>query len=293
MTDRPADFEAVARDDQMLDVLARGGRPGGNDPVIQALYAWRAELSAGIDEAARPVDGVRPADGVAPAIGVARVNGVRPAIVKPGIAPDQDQPAVRSKARRRAAVAAVLVGLSAGFGGVAVAAADAQPGSPLWPITKVIYADTAADRQATADVHAALSKARRALAEGRTNDAERYLDEASRRAAAADPKDADALRHEVAAVRARLDERKKSGGSGDGSPSPSPSGSGTPSVSPSLPSPSPSASASGGKDDSGKHKPSPPGGRDKDSRLNTQAEETAASLLLPDATSVTGQIPGF
>ncbi len=311
MTERAVDFEAVARDDQMLDLLARGGRPGGNDSVIQALYAWRTDLSAGVDELARPANGVRRVNGAA-AIGVARVNGVRPvnghAISGTSVEgstrinrarPDTDPEArsddnVRTWGRRRAAVAAVVVGLSAGFGGVAVAAADARPGSPLWPITKVIYADTAADRQASADAEAALVRARRALAQGRTSDAERYLDEASRHAAAADPEDADELRREMAAVRAQLDERKSSGGSDTSSPDPSPSegDGGAPVETPGLPTP-----GAGDKDGSGSHgSTDQPGGGNNGGTHgggNTHTEGESTSLSVPDYTIVTGELPEF
>jgi hypothetical protein len=321
------DFEAVARDDQLLDLLGRGARPGGNDAVIHALYAWRSDLAAGVDDVtplngAAPVNGVGPAkaNGAAPAIGVARVNGTRPLNgvrpvngrvngvqpvngspringTKPGTGPearDGHTDDVRRWGRRRAAVAAVVVGLSAGLGGVAVAAADARPGSPLWPITKVIYSDTAADRQASADAEAALDKARRALAQGRMSDAERYLDEASRRAAAADPEDADDLRQEMDAVRAQLDERKTTTGSDGAAPTPSPSsGEGDAPVSPpALPTPD----ADSGKDGSGSRggKDQPDDNRDghrDDGNTHTDAEST--ELSVPDYTIVTKQLPEF
>ena len=119
---------------------------------------------------------------------------------------------------RRMTAAAVAVGMITGFGGVVFAAADAEPGSLLWPVTRMVYADRAEAIQARVDAEAALDRARRAIDEGRTADAERYLDEAARKAEAADAKTAARLRDQVQAERERLATNPEEGPTPGGSP---------------------------------------------------------------------------
>jgi hypothetical protein len=196
-------MDAVARDDELLDLLGAGQHPDSDDPAIQALRAWRAEISTGLDDGRPPVP----------------VNGHRAHQVREVVTPLNSEAHTgwdgtghrarhRPPRRRRSMIAVVAVGLSAGLSGVAVAAADADPGSPLWPITKVIYSDTAAERQAEADAEAALDRARRALAEGRVEDAKRYLDEANRRAGAVRSGEADKLRDDLDAMRSQIEQKQ-------------------------------------------------------------------------------------
>lgn len=275
MSEHPLEREEVARDDAFLDLLGSGAAPQTNDPAIRALYLWRIDISTGLtDSPAAKVNGHRraypcgdtiPEPGLNGSSGSARSGELSPSI-RPGVdTPSGETPAGerttsrrsrhrRRPGRRRATVAAAAVGLSAGLSGVAVAAADAQPGSPLWPITKVIYSDTAADRQAEADAEAALDQARQALAEGRMADAQRYLDEANRRAGAVHSDEADELRDDLNAVRSEIKE-KENGGSTEPSNPPSDSDGSTDggtSPTPEPPAPSPT---SGGKDGKGKGDP--------------------------------------
>ncbi|MQA27808.1 MAG: hypothetical protein GEU94_20655, partial [Micromonosporaceae bacterium] len=111
-------------------------------------------------------------------------------------------------ARRRAMVAAAVVGAFGGLGSVTVAAADAGPGSPLWPITKVVYTEAAQERQAKVDAMVALTKARTALADGRLHDAAQHLDRAARWANEVDPATAVELRKAVDQLRGQLQERQ-------------------------------------------------------------------------------------
>jgi len=196
--ERPPDMEAVSRDDKLLDLLGAGQHPDTDDPVIQALHTWRADISAGLQD--RPTNGhhTHRIRSVVTPLNIEAATGQRDA----GHRPRHRRP------RRRSMIAVVAVGLSAGLSGVAVAAADADPGSPLWPITKVIYSDTAAERQAEADAEAALDRARRALAEGRVDDAKRYLDEANRRAGAVHSGEADDLREDLDAMRSEIEKKQ-------------------------------------------------------------------------------------
>ncbi|MEV6526407.1 hypothetical protein AB0M43_31170 [Longispora sp. NPDC051575] len=75
--------------------------------------------------------------------------------------------------------AAAVVVLAAGGGGVA-AAGNARPGSPLWPVTRVVYADRAASTLAETRAEESLNLATQALETGRPEDAQKYLAEAER-----------------------------------------------------------------------------------------------------------------
>ncbi|MGH3648038.1 MAG: hypothetical protein ACRDTM_12785 [Micromonosporaceae bacterium] len=307
MNDPAINLEAVARDDQLLTQLGSGLLPDTNDEAIRALYAWRTDLARDIGGATP--DATRRANGVAPAIGIARVNGAtringaalvngarvngvkRPADTDrepPQSEADLEPP--RRRGRRRAMVAAIAVGLSGGLGSVAVAAADAQPGSPLWPITKVIYADTAADRQAQADAEAALAKAKKALDEGRVADAERYLDEADRRAGSVDSAEGEELENEVDTVREELKDRDggdKTGDSpGGGSDNPTSPGTSVPTT-PALP--TPGADSKKGKDAEREGREERDG---RDTRDDKPSPGSSSELSLdPDTGLITKQLP--
>lgn len=226
---QPVDLEAMARDDQLLDLLASGALPESQEPVIQALCTWRAELSANMPETSLPLPGAQPgrakANGVrvngtavngakvkGSKVNAAKVNGAKLDGARPEPARDLTDRRRRNLAhkprrgRRRAIVAASLIGLSSGLGGVTVAAADAEPGSALWPITKAIFTEAAQDKEAEAEARRALKNARNALDEGRVDDAERYLDEAERKADSTDTGTAEELRNEADAVRDRIDD---------------------------------------------------------------------------------------
>lgn len=327
MSDPAVNFEAVARDDQLLTQLGSGILPDTTDQTVRALYAWRTDLDRDLDGVATPA--TRPANGAGRAIGIARVNGAaritgaqlngarvngtkvngtkvngvklngagrvngvhRDGAGTPAVElePDDDIQPFRRPGRRRAMVAAVVVGLSGGLGSVAVAAADARPGSPLWPITKVIYADTAEDRQAAADAAAALAKARQALEDGRVDDAERYLDEADRRADSADSAESEDLQDEVDEVREQLQDREEKPTTPDDPDNPPDDDSdppGTTVPTPSLPAPG----AEDGKDGRDGERDGRDGkdGRDGGKERSGSSEELS---LVPDTEPITKQLP--
>jgi hypothetical protein len=268
---------AVSRDDKLLDLLGAGQHPQTDDPVIQALDAWRADISTGLGH--RPVNGhhARKARSVVTPLGSEAFT-------------DQGQSGHRARhrrpLRRRSVLAVVAVGLSAGLSGVAVAAADADPGSPLWPITKVIYSDTAAERQAEADAEAALDRARRALAEGRVDDAKRYLDEANRRAGSVHSGKADDLREDLDAIRTEIEKEQTDETSAEPSDPPeepdAPSDDGD-SATPTPETPSPTTSPEGKT----KGKGGPGGGRpDTDRQLEATSPEPTSSDVTGSPTAL-------
>lgn len=121
----------LERDDELLTALSRGVRPDPDDPIIELLADWHADIST-------------PLPALAPARAPRRF--LRPFLV--------------------AAAAAVFA-----LGGTAALAATAQPGSPLWPITKVIYPDRADSRTAAQAAQRLLDQAATAVAEHREPDA--------------------------------------------------------------------------------------------------------------------------
>ncbi|HEX2418849.1 MAG TPA: hypothetical protein VHJ83_12120 [Micromonosporaceae bacterium] len=278
MRERPLDTEAVSRDDELLNLLGSGESPDTTDPVIQALHAWQVDISTGLDDAR-----------------TTGLNGhghrMRPASVRSetpstegGTSPGGRH---RRHGRRRSTFAAVAIGLSAGLSGVAVAAADAGPGSPLWPITKVIYSDVAAERQAEADAEAALDRARQALEEGRMEDAERYLNEADRQAGAVHSGQAAKLRSDLNDVRSQIAEKQTDDTASEPS-APSETETPTdddeePAPTPEVPEPSTSTGAKGEKDKNGPRERN----RQESTRDGLEAtspEPTSSEEPVPDLT---------
>jgi hypothetical protein len=215
----PVSPEQLAFDDALLDSLAAGEPAPEDDSLAVMLSAWNASLSA--DPISEPV-------------------------------PVSPTPVVRRRrplsARLVAAIAGAVVILG---GGLTAGAANAGPGSPLWPITKIVYADRAGSRAAMQEATAFLDQATTAYADRRFADA---LD-LTNKAAALLPKVTDAadrqrltsrierLRAALAAVTLPVPGASPSAPSGV-APSPNPSGV-TPSTTP-RPSTSPSPSTSQG-----------------------------------------------
>ncbi|MGY0234718.1 anti-sigma-D factor RsdA [Longispora urticae] len=217
-------FEEFARTDALLDALGRGGPVPAGDPLVDALAAWRADVTADEDPSLRaggsfgltanssldPDAAIRLDDSVRD--GAARLDLVavesgdrartggsvesgdlgrsggagRPAGPgKPagpgGIGGSPGVAVVRGGRSRRRLVlaAAAVVVLAAGGSGVA-AAGNARPGSPLWPVTRVVYADRAASTLAETRAEESLNLATQALETGRPEDAQKYLAEAER-----------------------------------------------------------------------------------------------------------------
>jgi hypothetical protein len=184
--DEPFDLAALQADNLLLDALGRGQTEGvssaaavaaSDDEVGALLAAWRMDLAVEI-----PQTTLRRVDSVATA---------EPVVASP--ASGRASRAGRKSSRLRIAVAAAAACVLAG--GTTVAAANANPGSPLWSISQVIN-PARAHRLAAED---ALAKARQAIADKHPDQAAQLLDKAAKLIAdVRDPQQAARLRAELA-----------------------------------------------------------------------------------------------
>jgi hypothetical protein len=133
----------IDRDDQLLTALSQGVRPDPDDPMIEMLAGWHADLDTDLPPAA-PVR--------------RRRWWARPLAI--GLA------------------AGVLV-----LGGTTAMASTAQPGSPLWPITQAVYPHKAQSRAAEQAATRLLDQATAAIRDRRYNDAVDDLTDAARQIA--------------------------------------------------------------------------------------------------------------
>jgi uncharacterized membrane protein YgcG len=229
MTDeRVPSLAEIAAADLLLDAVGRGATdlPAGSaeDQLFAGeLAAWRTDL-----------------DDDLPAFGPLTIDPVEPP-------PARAHPLSGHPVLRR-----VLVGVAAAAlvaGGLSFAARDAGPDSPLWPVTRVVYRETA-DTRLTEHT---IDRARSAANAGRYEEARRLLDDASDNVARIrDPDVARRLRADIDAVRARL---TASMAPPAPAPAPQPSTAPTPEGSPGT---APGGTDPGGTDPGG----SDPGGSD-------------------------------
>jgi uncharacterized membrane protein YgcG len=133
------DVAAVARDDLLLDILGRGGAAPVEDDVAAMLAAWRADLNSEL----------------------------------PTFAPLRQRPPAK---RLLLAAAAAVIALTAA---ATIGAAEARPGSPLWPIAQVVYRGHAHSVVAEGKAELTIELARDAISEKRYADAGQMLDEAT------------------------------------------------------------------------------------------------------------------
>jgi hypothetical protein len=201
--EQPPDLAAIIADTLLLDTLGRGEPAPEGDEVAALLAAWRADLDLDTDlDTDLDADADRDADRLT-SLGMSLDAGAAPAI-RPG-RPAEDPSgatAIPIPIRRRRRRSRVLAGIAAAVvlvvAGGLVAAANAGPGSPLWPITRVVYPDQAD----TLAAEHTIGQARKAAAEGRYDDARRLLDLASAQVAKVrDPKQAARLRAEIDEIR--------------------------------------------------------------------------------------------
>jgi hypothetical protein len=261
--EQPVDLAVLAADTMLLDVLGRGEPAPDDDTVAAMLAAWRADLAvdpadiagtdtvvataspSGADDTADLTEDLGAGAGAATGAGTA----VDPT-ADPAVGPTQPLTVVGGRAGSRGRIPATrwLAGAAAAVllagGGLAVAANHATPGSPLWPITRVMYpeqADIAAAEQAVA-------QARRAATEGRYDDARRLIARAETLISRVhDPRQAQRLRAELDAVRALLPvaEPVSPATPTPGTPTPgtSPPAGGGPAPAPTAPGPTPGGGA--------------------------------------------------
>jgi hypothetical protein len=144
---QPLDAEAVRRDDELLDALAFGELTDGYeaDEAAQLLLGWRDDI-----------------------------------VHSPMVVPPRLVPPVRRQfgLSRRMSVAAAVGVIAAGSIGSVAAASVAEPGSPLWPITRVVYADRAHSLEARDSALSNLKKAKQAAAKRKPAEAKKLLAEA-------------------------------------------------------------------------------------------------------------------
>lgn len=152
----PVDVVQVRADDALIAALARADDPQVDDPIDERLAGllrnWRDDVHS---EPERPL------------VDVAAAHQALAAAPRP---------------RRRqnpigpwATAAAVLV---IAFVGMGLAAKGAEPGDPLWNVTKVLYSEKAKSVEAAMSVRGKLEQATEALQSGRVNEAEKALREA-------------------------------------------------------------------------------------------------------------------
>jgi hypothetical protein len=200
--EQPVSVAQIAADDRMLDALGRGAPVDGDlaaDPAATMLAAWRADLD---DSSEAP-----PADGDAWDASLdggtwdtASLDGHASDAAR--IDRDAEEPAplpAGDPRRKRRLVQAILGAAAAAVVavGFAVTAHQAQPGSVLWPVSKVVYPERAEVKAA----EKAIADARAALADGRPADARALLATAAEHIARIDDPDTAArLRAEVDAL---------------------------------------------------------------------------------------------
>jgi len=230
----------VLSDDALLDALARGELPAGSrgDSTARLLLGWRSDLVTALPPAAEPPTVQMPL-WFGP--GNAAQRGERPN----GRVPAGRPP--RRRLRRKnvlLAVAVTVVGI--GSAGSVAAAGGAEPGDPLWPITRVVNPDRAESLEAREDARQALSEVRRAAGARESGRAQEYLRIAREQADKVRSEDG---RAELDAEARRLQDEIEGSSSGpstspDGPPAEQPSP--TPPASPTPePSPTPELSPSG------------------------------------------------
>jgi len=193
--EQPPDLAAILADTLLLDSLGRGEPAPDGDEVAAMLAAWRAELEFDLDS---DVDVDRDAERLA---GLGTDLPAQPAVLRPGrpVGADEDiAPVTPIDAGRGRRWSRILVGIAAAVvllvAGGLIGAANAGPGSPLWPLTRVVYPDQAD----TMTAEHTIAQARQAAAEGRYDDARRLLDQAGAQVAKLrDPRQAARLRAEI------------------------------------------------------------------------------------------------
>ncbi|GAB3448186.1 hypothetical protein [Actinophytocola sediminis] len=168
--------DAGRDDDEFLDRLGRG-EPVDGDEVERMLSTWRASMPT-----AGPTD-------------ERLLDAVTTAIARPA----------RGRGRMRKATVTVAAAALLTGGGLTAVATQAGPGSPLWPVTELVFGGLAESRAAVDRADGVLRDARTAVDQGRLPEAARLLAHADKLAdEVAEPSAAERIRDDVAAIRERL-----------------------------------------------------------------------------------------
>jgi hypothetical protein len=202
----------VDHDDELLDALGQGTPVPSDDPLAGLFAAWRSEIDDSLPPLRLPAPESSPAPAALPfpAEGVpfpaeAAVPSQRRSLANsrwrrlgaagspPSDAPNPDAaddpdgagspgrhkasgPGRRWRVPRPALIGAVAAAMV--FGGLTAATASAEPGSPFWPITQIMFSDKASSRVAEQEAISLLTQARQALAEDRKDTAAALITEA-------------------------------------------------------------------------------------------------------------------
>lgn len=138
------------RDDALLDALGSGQAIAEGDDLAVLFAAWHTDIS-----------------------------DIDPAILRSPIPEPETVEVAQPRSRRRflprirfsrplvVSVAAAAVA----FGGLTAASATAGPDSPFWPITRIVFGDTADSRLAEQEAQRLLEQAKLAMAGGRPAEA--------------------------------------------------------------------------------------------------------------------------
>ncbi|MBO0840079.1 MAG: hypothetical protein J2O49_04585 [Sciscionella sp.] len=169
LRDAMVDLSILQADDALLDAIGSAGPYAvaddltaehvaddvpANQRMTSLLLAWRREVDS------QPIGELISTDEAVAEL--AGANGVEPKRRRKALGPI-------------AAAAAVLV---IAFGGVSLAARDAQPGDTLWGLTQVLYSGHARSVEAAAHVRVDLQQARSALNSGQMSAAASELNQA-------------------------------------------------------------------------------------------------------------------
>lgn len=156
--DGPVDLVELQADDELINALSSGleisgpGRQGydADDRLVAMLASWRAE----IDDEPMPelVDTDEAVQMLQPAKPSRKVSFLRPLVAA-------------------AAVAACALAV------VSIGAHEAQPGDPLWGVTRVLYSEHAQQVQAQSELRAGIERVNARLAVGDTAGAQEALAE--------------------------------------------------------------------------------------------------------------------
>lgn len=162
----PIDMRQVRADDAFVEALANANRHSEADPLDERmaslLLSWRDDVNS--QAAGQLVD------------------------LETASAAVRNAPRPRGKQvlGPLAAAAAVLV---IAFTGVGLVARDAEPGNPLFGVTKVLYSEKARSVEAAVAVRTKLEVASNALASGQVDEAESAIEQARRQLPVVQPED--------------------------------------------------------------------------------------------------------
>ncbi|GAA1410354.1 hypothetical protein [Catellatospora coxensis] len=240
-------MSTLDRDDALLDGLGLGGAAHADDPLAGMLAAWRADLAEPPFAPARDLDIAEQA-ALADPIGLDSDDEPAATVLRPaatGPAGSSRPPGRRGGFARparggrvrpgRMLLAAALLAAALG-GGVVLGAGAGQPGTPLWPVTQLVYAERADSRVAARDTAELLARAELALREQPYGDAETLLRQAwDRLGGVREKADHERLRAELMRLLAAF----AAGTSPTAAPLPTPAPSGSPAPSGATATPAP------------------------------------------------------